>query len=230
MKQYDSGIDDLSVEIIQNQLLLNYEYNNKRHNGFISFILKLFHKNKSNENNMDFNEFIIKKINNDYYREEYKDLRQSEMESEDERKFREVYQKQQNIIKNSNILNKTQTMEQLIYEMDIIYDAYDLPELTINNKEWDIYFNKTYRLFINNGIEDKFYEYMRASIRFILAKSLVNNNYDINKNDFIEGLDYLKVYDDIKLDDINNLKKELNIILKNNKIIEFNDYKRKRRI
>ena len=228
MKKYDSGIKDLSNEIIQNYIINNVNEDTYYSNSLLDKINKLFNNIKNRiikKEEIDYNnEFLIRKINKSYYNEDYEELLESDTESEDERKFREVIQEQQNT---KNNLNMDQSLKQLIYELDVLYDAYDLPDLNITNKEWDKYFYKVYELFIQCNIKDKFHEYMRSVIRLILAKSLVNNNIEINKNDFIEGLDYLKVCPEFNDEVINNLQKELNIKLNNNKITNINEYKRR---
>ena len=174
------------------------------------------------------NEFIKRKKNMYYLNDEYKDLiLNSSYETEDERKFRETIQTQQKINLKNNYLNKDETIKQIVYEIDLFYDAYELSSLEITNNEWDIYFDNTYKLFVNKHLEKYFYKNMQSVIRLILAKSLVMENEEITAKDFIDGLKYLSLNKEISTNEIKELQYKLNNKLKTNKIININDYKRK---
>ena len=49
------------------------------------------------------------------------------------------------------ILDKNETMMQIVREIEIYEYAYKLPPLEIKNEEWDVFFDITYDFFERKG-------------------------------------------------------------------------------
>ena len=253
MKKFNTGIDNLSNEILEFK-----KDNNNSKNSIIEKVILIstiiimtvlicltdnlilifisssllfssttYYITKKNIDKNKIDEFTIRRYNNDYYTEEYKELLNSPYESIDEKKFREVYQQQQQINTSNNILNKNETMKRLVYEIDIILDAYDIEDIEISNREWDIYFDILYKEFKNKNIESKFYQYMNYIIRLIIAKTLVAENESIITKDFVDGVEFLDRFIEFDENDITNIKDKLNNYLNTNNIIKIDDYKKR---
>ena len=116
---------------------------------------------------------IEKTKTEDFYREEYKFAKEkveAYVESEEDKKYREALERQQLGQKNkasSNFkivgndieyLNKEETMIQVVREIDAYTMAYKLSPLEISNSQWDMFFDDTYKFFLEKGIEKEFYE------------------------------------------------------------------------
>lgn len=180
-------------------------------------------------------EGIGKKSVEDFYSEKYKSaINRSETyaETEEEKKYKLALQKQQYIAqKNSslkrisdytNYLNKDETMEQVLKEVDAYTVAYNLPPLEILNSEWDLFFDTTYDFFNKKGIESEFYDLISQVGRFVFAKAILNKKNKIFIYDFVENLYYLE---NQKIDkkEIAILQKEMLSKLPRAKIIDFSD-------
>ena len=114
---------------------------------------------------------------------------------------------------NDNNLNKEETKDRLLYELDRYYDAYDLPILYLNTKETNELIDKTYKFFVNNNIEDKYYQYMSLVFRLTLARALVDESEELKLNDFLNNLSYINVLEpNISKESINELQNNINKI------------------
>lgn len=180
-------------------------------------------------------EGIGKNKGEDFYTENYKSLLQemeNHVETEQEKKYREILEKQhmkgssskiKPATNNEEILNKDETMVQIVKEIDSYTMAYNIPPLEITNQHWDIYFDSVYELFMKKGIESKFYAFMSQVERITLSKSLLNKERTINIYDFIDNLHYLEC-EEMKGNEILSLQKELLDKLPTAKIIDFSSY------
>jgi hypothetical protein len=70
--------------------------------------------------------------------------------------------------------------------------AYNLPPLSVSDKDWDIFFDTIYDMFTNKGIEKEFYNHLSVISRITFAKALVNKTKAVRINDFINNLYYLQ--------------------------------------
>jgi len=106
------------------------------------------------------------------------------------------------------ILNKEETMIELVEQLEVYKLVYKLPPLTISNQDWDEIFNVMYDLFKDKEIEELFYAYMDYLLRIVLATSLVNKDEEINKQSFIDCLHWL-AYEYLNDNDIDYIKNKL---------------------
>ena len=125
------------------------------------------------------------------------------VESESERKYREAVEKQQAEInnrirlvtkENKKPLSKDDVIKQIVHEIDVYYMAYKLPDMNISNTQWDIYFDSCYAFLEKYNKKDEFYRIMSTVCSCTLASVLVHNRKQIIIDDFIKGLNYLKIY------------------------------------
>ena len=149
---------------------------------------------------------IVRKKGEDFYTPEMKyviEYGKNHVESESERKYREAVEKQQAEInnrirlvtkENKKPLSKDDVIKQIVHEIDVYYMAYKLPDMNISNTQWDIYFDTCYAFLEKRGKTDEFFRIMSTVCSCTLASVLVHNRKQITIDDFIKGLDYLKIY------------------------------------
>lgn len=115
-------------------------------------------------------------------------------------------------------LNKEETMIQVSDEYRVYKKVYNLPDLTITNKEWDILFDTVFHKLEETCTEDKFYDYMSFLLRYVIAYALVNKKQEINYLSFINQLNRLEIIG-MKKEDIKDIEKKLRSTLPKTKII-----------
>lgn len=106
-------------------------------------------------------------------------------------------------------LNKEETMIQVSDEYRVYKIAYNLPDLTITNREWDILFDTIYHKMEEKCMEEKFYDCMSFLLRYVIAYSLVNERKAMSFYSFIEQIHRLEILG-FSNDDINLIVTELN--------------------
>lgn len=115
-------------------------------------------------------------------------------------------------------LNKEETMIQVSDEYRVYKKVYNLPDLTITNKEWDILFDTVFHKLEETCTEDKFYDYMSFLLRYVIAYALVNKKQEINYLSFINQLNRLEIIG-MKKEDIKDIEKKIRATLPKTKII-----------
>lgn len=115
-------------------------------------------------------------------------------------------------------LNKEETMIQVSDEYRVYKKVYNLPDLTITNKEWDILFDTVFHKLEETSTEDKFYDYMSFLLRYVIAYALVNKKQEINYLSFINQLNRLEIIG-MKKEDIKDIEKKIRATLPKTKII-----------
>lgn len=115
-------------------------------------------------------------------------------------------------------LNKEETMIQVSDEYRVYKKVYNLPDLTITNKEWDILFDTVFHKLEETCTEDKFYDYMSFLLRYVIAYALVNKKQVINYLSFINQLNRLEIIG-MKKEDIKDIEKKIRATLPKTKII-----------
>lgn len=183
---------------------------------------------------------IGKKKSQDFHQKGYLEAI-NRVKSEQEIKYEETLERQQQKGRASShlelannkedFLNKEETMVQIIREMDAYCAAYNLPPLVIENKDWDIYFDTLYETFVSKGKEAVFYKYMSEIGRVTFSKALINNQTHIKINHFIANLDIWETSNDNVLDsswELLSLQKTILAKLESSKVIDLNDYKRRK--
>lgn len=115
-------------------------------------------------------------------------------------------------------LNKEETMIQVSDEYRVYKKVYNLPDLTITNKEWDILFDTVFHKLEETCTEDKFYDYMSFLLRYVIAYALVNKKQEINYLSFINQLNRLEIIG-MKKEDIRDIEKKIRATLPKTKII-----------
>lgn len=118
------------------------------------------------------------------------------------------------------ILNLEETMIRISDEYRTYQIVYNLPNLTIKNKEWDILFETVFHKLEETSTEDKLYDYMSFLLRYVIAYALIKNKKEINYTSFIEQMHRLE-YIGIKKEDIKDIIKKLNSYKKPTKVIKF---------
>ncbi len=113
----------------------------------------------------------------------------------------------------NDYLNKEETKERLLFELDRYYDTYDLPTLYLNDKEIDELINKSYEFFESNDLKEKYYDYMSSVVRLTLARALVNKDEEIKLYDFLYNLSYINLFEpNLSLESVKNLQEDINKI------------------
>lgn len=90
------------------------------------------------------------------------------------------------------ILNKEETMIQLAAEYRTYKTAYKLPEFKVRNKEWDLLFDTMYDRLKELSLEDRLYELMSFTQRYVFADSLVNKRKEITIHSYLNQLPMLE--------------------------------------
>lgn len=178
----------------------------------------------------------------DFFTEKYKyDLMFEKSETYEEKKYKEILKKQQEekkpyikLIRDEsdleeleNILTKEEVMEGLTTDLDVYYYAYQLPPFKVKNKEWNILFDKTYNLCLKKGLV-KDYDTIIAQInRLVLAEALVEKKENIQIEDYIDNLYYLRLYG-IKPKECLLVQKEIFEEINKCEIIDLEKVKKKR--
>ena len=89
-------------------------------------------------------------------------------------------------------LDKEETMIRVSDEYRTYQIAYNLPNLTIKNKEWDILFDIVYHKLEESSTEEQLYDYMSFLLRYVIAYSLIHNKKEINFKSFIDQIPRLE--------------------------------------
>ena len=124
----------------------------------------------------------------------------------------------------SQVLDLEETMIRISEEYRTYQIVYNLPELTIKNKEWDILFETVFHKLEESSKEDKLYEYMSFLLRYVIAYALVKNKKEISYTSFTDQICRLE-YMGIKKEDIKDIIKKLNSYKTPPKIISFDTSK-----
>ena len=152
---------------------------------------------------------ISSKEHEKYFNEDYKLLHDA---------YYEEYQdeiEESNIRNNINLvtdeyLNKEETKERLLFELDRYYDAYDLPKLYLNQREINELIDKSYQFFKNNNLEEKYYDYMSLVVRLTLARALVNKDKEIKLYNFLYNLSYINLLEpNLSLESVKELQDDI---------------------
>ena len=208
-------------------------------------------KSENNEKSVDqiLKEGIGKKTDEEFYTEEYKSIVEAEKnkdedeieinETEEQRKYREALEKQQKKVYEYNpnlrlvddeddFLDKDETMTQIVSELNVYCEAYNLPPLTITNAEWDILFDTSYKVFHKKGIENRFYDAMSELGRLTFAKALVNKQKEIGINEFVDNLYNLQGHN-IDEKEVIAIEQVIRSKLSTARVIDLEDYKENKR-
>lgn len=107
-------------------------------------------------------------------------------------------------------LDKEETMIRVSDEYRVYKVAYNLPDLTIKNKEWEILFDTVYHKLEETATEDKLYDYMSFLQRYVITYALVHKQKEINYRSFIDQIHRLEHLGMTKKDikDIESILKE----------------------
>lgn len=188
------------------------------------------------------NSSITQKRVSDYYRQEFKEFMESNT-ADDEKKYIEIVSKQTEINQDSNeILTQEETISQITHEIDVYYDAYKLPKSVMQNEEWDTLFDNIFELMKEKEITNLYYQTVSEFIRIVLGRVLVSDQITLSLKNFTENIECIRdiiAYTtpvNITEEELADLKIniERGIIVhkvenvKNSKIIDFNQHKRKR--
>ena len=120
-------------------------------------------------------------------------------------------------------LDKNETKERIIFELNRYYEAYKLPKFYLNERERNELINKTYLFFLKNNIEKKYYSYMSAIFRLTLARALEEQYSEIKLYDILYNLSYLNLWEKkLSLESVRELQEDLNKI----NIFDFKKLKR----
>lgn len=99
---------------------------------------------------------------------------------------------QEAYVEEPGLLNKEETMIQVSTEYKTYKIAYNLPELSITNKEWDILFDTVYHKLEEKGQVESFYNYMSFLQRYVIAYSLIHNKKEISFQSYIDQVHRLE--------------------------------------
>lgn len=137
-----------------------------------------------------------------------------------------LYSKEENKVEEEipGYLDKEETMIQISNEYKTYKIAYNLPELSITNKEWEILFDTVFHKLEETSTEDKLYDYMSFLLRYVIAYSLVHKKRTISFKSFIDQIHRLE-YIGLSKDNIKDIIKELNSYQKPSKVINFKSLK-----
>lgn len=99
---------------------------------------------------------------------------------------------QEAYVEEPGFLNKEETMIQVSTEYKTYKIAYNLPELSITNKEWDILFDTVYHKLEEKDQVESFYNYMSFLQRYVIAYSLIHNKKEISFQSYIDQVHRLE--------------------------------------
>lgn len=120
--------------------------------------------------------------------------------------------------------------EKLVKELDVYYNAYKIPPLTISNKEWDIIIEELYDSFKKKDKQKYFADYMSLFLRRVLVNGIIDKPKSIGYIEFVNSLDSIldiNVFDGIfNKKDISNIKKKLLLNYKKTRVIDLNEYRK----
>lgn len=130
-------------------------------------------------------------------------------------------------IDNADEFDRELAINSIVREIELIHNAYKLPELSISDDEWNEFFNTTYSIFSEKGIRDKYESSMRFVVRMSFAHILLEDVKTLDINTFIRGLDNLLKLENLQFTpkDIASLKDSLCTSLMPSKIIQFTNVK-----
>jgi hypothetical protein len=186
-----------------------------------------------------FEESFVRSKAESYYTERYKELLKSKEKSdtEQEKKYREALVKQKcgiynnsanlRIVEDETFLDKADSIERIMYEIDTYLVAYELPPLDVTDKEWDLFFDSVYDFLAKRGLESSFYDLVSFVEKYTFAKTLYTGKKEININSFIDNLDHL-TSENIAPKDIANLQKTISSEMSSN-VIDFSAYLKRKR-
>ena len=99
---------------------------------------------------------------------------------------------QEEYVEEPGFLNKEETMIQVSTEYKTYKIAYNLPELSITNKEWDILFDTVYHKLEEKDQVENFYNYMSFLQRYVIAYSLIHNKKEMSFQSYIDQIHRLE--------------------------------------
>lgn len=99
---------------------------------------------------------------------------------------------QEEYVEEPGFLNKEETMIQVSTEYKTYKIAYNLRELSITNKEWDILFDTIYHKLEEKDQVENFYNYMSFLQRYVIAYSLIHNKKEISFQSYIDQIHRLE--------------------------------------
>lgn len=174
-------------------------------------------------------EGIGKKEDKDFYTQDYKNLLE-QTESEDRKKFREAFDKQNDLDKLNNpklqvvgeFLDKDETIKQIKLEIETYNATYNVSDMTITDEEWNCFFDSVYEMLGEKKLNRNFYDAISTIVRFTYAKNLVNHLDNLGISNFIENLYYLQ-NGQIGKKEVALLQKEIIEKVRNLKVINFTD-------
>lgn len=136
-------------------------------------------------------------------------------------------QEQEEYVEEPGPLNKEETMIQVSTEYKTYKIAYNLPELSITNKEWDILFDTVYHKLEENAQVERFYNYMSFLQRYVIAYSLIHNKKEISFQSYINQIHRLE-YIGLTKEEIKDIITKLNQNKKSARILKV-DFSSKKR-
>lgn len=179
----------------------------------------------------------------DFYTDEYKEYMNRYLD-EDENMYNKALKKQTVVHKNEcEILGLDESASEISHHIDVYYDAYKLPKMSIKSAEWDILFNTIYAEFKKREISTMFHYLVSIFIRSVLAQVLVSKREELSLEVI---LSYLSVLGDMvayytperfsseEIDDLKNkILKEANGLHKvvksrKSKIVSINGFQTKK--
>ena len=165
-------------------------------------------------------EGIIKKREDEFYTEEFKQYieRSSKKES-----IKPEVPKLKVVTNNDDVLSKEDTMIQIVKDIDVYRKVYNLPLIEISDAEWDLLFDSIYQLFERKGITKEFYTSMSRLERNTIVKSLLDKRSKITIYSFIDCLRRLEC-DKINDGDIALLQQEIISSIPSKNIIDISSY------
>ena len=175
---------------------------------------------------------IVTKHEGDFQSDYYKDLLKEEakrskmtlVDSQGNVLYSPEKDKKEEYVEIPGYLNKDETMIQVSDEYRVYKVVYNLPDLTITNKEWDILFDVVYHKLEEKCMEEKFYDMMSFLLRYVIAYSLVNDRKSMSFYSFIEQIKRFKLLG-LDEEDISDIVLKLNANCKKTKVIKF-DFKK----
>lgn len=99
-------------------------------------------------------------------------------------------------------------MEILIEDLEVYSDLYKIPELSITNDEWDLFFDTIYEYYESHSLSEFYFLDMVDVNKFAMAKSLVYEQKSISLNTYISALKYMES----AVLNINDIKEIINIL------------------
>lgn len=85
-----------------------------------------------------------------------------------------------------------ETNEEMLLDLELYNDIYQMPMFMMTNKEWDLFFKEMYSYYLEKGLLEEYLPDMVTLNRMAIAKSLIENQEVMTLTTYISALKYME--------------------------------------